>query len=145
MVRSRICGGCLAGVAAIVALLLVPSSAGSIGKSEKPRPDDQPMALGEPPPPTEPVERAAQGAERAAPKGRAEVAQRVVDPDEVVAAEQRKHLERMAQINRIQVVGIESEKQVLVDLARELRDKETRRHELSTRRIARAFGIEVEP
>jgi len=128
-----------AAIAAFLALLLAAGTAAPIGKSDKPRPDDQPMAMGEPPAPEQPKSTAKPAK---AARATSEKAARRAPASEVVASEQRKHLERMAQINRIQAVGVETADQGLVDLARELRDKETQRHELTMARLRRVFHLD---
>lgn len=131
--------GRLVGSCALLGILLAASAAGSIGKSEKPRPDDSPMALGEPTSQGEVAKPDGRKTAAAVDVRRPEGEARRSTPAELLAAEERKHLRRIARTNRIQALGIESAVQGLVDLARELRHKETRRHELAMTRLERAL------
>jgi hypothetical protein len=127
------------GLCALAAVLLAATWALAIGKAERPRPKDVPMAMGEQIPQAEVGEKPERAAERGGTGPKSGAAKRPPTAAEMIEAEERKHLRRMARINRIQVVGIESEDQGLVDLARELRDAETERHELAMKRLERAL------
>jgi hypothetical protein len=129
----------LVGFCAITAMLLAATWAGAIGKAEKPRPNDQPMAMGEPPPQGPDVDKGAEADTRGAAQSETQAPERQPTAGELIEAEGRKHLRRMARINRIQVLGIEGGNQRLVDLARELRDAETERHDLAMKRLERAL------
>ncbi|MBW2277987.1 MAG: hypothetical protein JRF63_10865 [Deltaproteobacteria bacterium] len=132
---------CLVGFCALAAVLLAATWAGAIGESKKPRPPDEPLALGEPS--DQGMNSRATSAAAKSKAGEQRIDRRPArrtTPVKLVGAEERKHLGRMARINRIQVLGIETENQVLVDLARDVRDMETRRHELAMKRLERSLS-----
>ena len=130
----------LSGAASLACALTCVSLVFAIGLEKKPKPPGDATAESEAAPQTG-GSRATESVRRpAAGSARPEARERRPTPADRIAAEERKHLRRMAQINRIQAVGIESENQRLVDLARELRDKETERYELAVERVRREAG-----
>jgi len=127
----------LVGFCVIAGLLLAGTAAQSIKKKPRPQPAGQPETVVEQRPGLPVGEMSARAEPGVQEKAESPASSSTAaDP---VADEERKHLRRVARINRIQVLGIETEKRRLVDLARELRDKETRRHELAMQRLAAAL------
>jgi hypothetical protein len=130
--RSMLCR--FAGISSLVGLCLCAAGAGAVGFKKKPA--GQQPAMGESAGQEDLAAEAAGEEPRPAAALPAPSARRST-PAERIAAEERKHLRRTARINRIQAIGIETANQALVELARELRGKETERHELARRRLQR--------
>lgn len=125
------------GIASLAGLCLCAAYAGAIEQEKKPA--DSLPAMGESMGQQElPAE--APGAKLRPEQARPEPRAPRATPAERIAEEERKHLRRMVRINRIQTIGIETANQALVELARELRDKETQRHELALRRLERELN-----
>lgn len=133
--RFKLCQ--LAGISTLVGLCLCAAGAGAIGFKKKPA--GQQPAMGEPAGPQDSPVAAAVEERRPAPTVPAPSARKST-PAERLAAEERKHQRRTARINRIQAIGVETANQVLIELARELRDKEAERHELTVQRLQRELG-----
>jgi hypothetical protein len=125
----------LIGIAAAACLALIGVEGRSIGLAEKPQPEEQEEQEVEP----------SQGGSAAAAAAAGEQAQKRPEPESPsqqdtltpIEEEERLHLRRMARINRIQALGIEHERQKLVDLARRVRDAEQERHDLKLKRLTR--------